>query len=98
MSPYLLLLLDRLRKSKLIKEIIIAIPNTAENNKLESLLKNKYKVFRGSENNVLKRYFDCAKKYSVNNILRITSDCPLIDHRLIDKIGKIYDYEKLGIL
>ena len=89
-KPNILLLLDRLSKSKLIKEIIVAIPNTKENDKLERLLKPKYKVFRGSEDNVLKRYFFCAKKYSIKNILRITSDCPLIDPRIIDKIGKIY--------
>ena len=89
-KPNILLLLDRLSKSKLIKETIVAIPNTKENDKLEKLLKPKYKVFRGSEDNVLKRYFLCAKKYSIKNILRITSDCPLIDPRIVDKIGKIY--------
>ena len=87
----LLLLLNRLSKSKLIKDIIIVIPNTRENNKLAFFLrKKKFKVFRGSENNVLERYYMCAKKFSVKNILRITSDCPLIDPKLIDKIGNIY--------
>ena len=89
-KPNILLLLDRLSKAKTINKIIVAIPDTSENNKLEILLRKKYEVFRGSEKNVLKRYFNCAKKYSVKDILRITSDCPLIDFRLIDKIGKIY--------
>ena len=89
-KPNILLLLDRLSKAKTINKIIVAIPDTSENNKLEILLRKKYEVFRGSEKNVLKRYFNFAKKYSVKDILRITSDCPLIDFRLIDKIGKIY--------
>ena len=85
------LLLSRLSKSKLIRDIIIAIPITKENDKLATFLKKKQlKVYRGSENDVLKRYYMCAKKFSVQNILRITSDCPLIDPKLVDKIGKIY--------
>ena len=50
---------------------------------------NLVDYYRGSENDVLKRYYMCAKKFSVQNILRITSDCPLIDPKLVDKIGKI---------
>ena len=63
-----MLLLDRLSKAKTINKIM-TIPDTSENNKLEILLRKKYEVFRGSEKNVLKRYFNCAKKYSVKDIL-----------------------------
>ena len=38
----------------------------------------------------MKRYYDCAKKYKVSNILRITGDCPLVDPLLVDKIASIY--------
>ena len=44
------------------------------------------KVFRGSLPNVLKRYYDCAKKYKGDIIIRITSDCPLLEYKLIDKL------------
>ena len=73
------------RKSKLIKNNS-RNTNTKENDKLEGLLKPKYKVFRASEDNVLgffaQKIFD---KISQNNFW-----CPLIDPRIIDKIGKIY--------
>lgn len=40
---------------------------------------------RGSEDDVLSRYYECAKKNNLNVIIRVTSDCPLIDGELINK-------------
>ena len=59
--------------------------------------KNNVNSFRGSEKNVLKRYLSCAKKFNIKNIIRITSDCPLVDPKLIKKMLNIflkenYDY------
>lgn len=42
-----------------------------------------YDVFRGSENDVLSRYYHCAKSRQARVIVRVTSDCPLIDGDLI---------------
>ena len=94
----IILLLERLSKAKKISDIVVAIPSTKENDILFKVLKkNNYKIFRGSENNVLKRYYDCAKAYNSSNILRITGDCPLVDPKLVDKLASIflsnnYDY------
>lgn len=46
---------------------------------------NKIKFYRGDENNVLSRYYECAKFYQLDLIIRLTSDCPLIDSDLIKK-------------
>ena len=92
----ILLLLQRLSKSKNIQDIIVAIPKKSKDDQLfKILVKNNYKVFRGSENNVLKRYFDCAKKFSIQNILRITGDNPLVDPNLVDKVVNIYQKKKI---
>ena len=48
--------------------------------------KNKILVFRGDDLNVLNRYYECAKKYKSDPIIRITADCPLIDSFLVDEI------------
>tara|TARA_B100000795_G_C22792378_1_gene437577 strand:+ start:412 stop:2448 length:2037 start_codon:yes stop_codon:yes gene_type:complete len=89
-------LLDRLSLSKKITKIIIAIPNSKENDKLYNLLKkHNFLVFRGSENNVLNRYYNCAKKFEANHILRITGDCPLVDSKLVDKLIKKYQANKV---
>ena len=44
---------------------------------------NKIKYHRGSENNVLSRYYETAVKFKFDIIVRVTSDCPLIDPHLI---------------
>ena len=76
------ILLERLKSSKLINEIIVAIPRSDK--KLENILKNKYKVYLGNNQNVLERYYLSAKKFKADIIVRITGDCPLVDSQLID--------------
>ena len=91
----ILILLNRLSRSKNIEKIIVAIPKSFENRVLKKLLiKNNYTIFEGSQNDVLNRYFECAKKFSAKNILRITGDCPLIDPVLVDKIITFYRKNK----
>ena len=85
------LILKRLKKSQLIDEIIFAIPSNKKNNELFTHINEiKGQVFRGSENNVLDRYFKAAKKFRATDIIRITADCPLIDSKIIDKMVSIY--------
>ena len=87
----ILFLISKLKLCVNIKDIIVAIPKSRQNDFLYKLLEeNSIKVFRGSEENVLKRYYECAKKNKLNHILRITSDCPLIDTKMIDFMAKIY--------
>ncbi|MDL1894801.1 acylneuraminate cytidylyltransferase [Anaerolineae bacterium CFX7] len=47
-------------------------------------------TFRGSENDVLDRYYGAAKAFDANIIVRITSDCPLIDSMVIDSVLALY--------
>jgi glutamate-1-semialdehyde 2,1-aminomutase len=83
------ILIERLKKSKEINDIIVAIPNTRSNNSLEIFLKkNNINIFRGSEKNVLERFVQCTRKNNINNLVRITSDCPLIDPKILDKMAR----------
>ena len=47
-------------------------------------------MFRGSENNVLKRYYECSKINNIKHIARITSDCPLLDIELVNRMAIKY--------
>ena len=95
----ILTLVSRLKKCKKINDIIVAIPNNLRNTNLSNLLKsNNIKIFKGSEKNVLKRYYDCSVKNNINHILRITSDCPLIDPEIIDQMYKVYDNNHVDYL
>ena len=70
----------RIKKSKRVNNIVIATTAHSSNNKLVKFLKSrKIDCFVGSHENVLKRYYDTAKKYKADIIVRLTGDCPLTD-------------------
>ncbi len=82
--------IKRCKKSK-IKNIILCTTSNKNDNIFEKYAKkNKVKIFRGSQNNVLKRYIDCAEKYNISDIVRITGDCPLVDKNMINNLLNIY--------
>jgi len=90
--------IDQLGNSKKLDKIIIATTNLKEDDIIVNFLnKKKIKVFRGDSKNVLDRYYQCAKKFSCKNIVRITADNPLIDPIIVDEVidkffSNSYDY------
>jgi spore coat polysaccharide biosynthesis protein SpsF len=92
------LLLERLKHSQYIKDVIIATTTNPQDDILaEFCTKHRIPFFRGSENDVLDRYYQTAKKFGVDIVVRITSDCPLIDPKITDQVIKTfldgtYDY------
>ena len=92
-------LLKRLSLSKKINKIIFLIPDNKENIPLKSFIKKLgYNFFCGSEENVLSRFFFAAKKFKPLTIIRITSDCPLIDPFILDKMIKKFNESKFDYL
>lgn len=88
-KPIILWDIDRISSSMLIDEIVIAIPYGDENDIIESTIEQynkKIVITRGSENDVLDRYYKAAIQTKADVIIRITSDCPLIDPTVIDKV------------
>lgn len=87
---------ERLNQSNLIDKIVFAIPNTESNNALEQfLISHEYEYFRGSENDVLDRFYQCAQKYKPEFIVRATCDNPCVDWLIVDEMIKMisnYDY------
>ena len=86
--------IERCKKCENVEDIIIATTTNSEDNIIERLcIKNNVKYYRWSSNNVLKRYYETAKKYKSDNIVRVTSDCPLIEPEIIDELIKNFDYK-----
>ena len=80
----------RCKKSK-IKNIIICTSHHKNDDVFETYAKkNKINIFRGSKNNVLKRFIDCSEKNNLTDIIRITGDCPLVDKNIINNLLRIY--------
>jgi len=80
-------LLYRIDKVDLLNSLIVATTTKKEDDIIEIIsLKSGFKVFRGSEENVLDRYYKTAKEYNADIIVRITADNPLTDSDLMKNI------------
>lgn len=79
--------IERLKKCTKVSEIIIATTtNKADELIFKKALDWNVSCFKGSENDVLDRFFLSVKDKNPDFIVRVTSDCPLIDPILIDEI------------
>lgn len=91
--------IERLKLSKQANSIILAISSKKENKPLVELAKShKVLIFKGSEENVLKRFYQAAKKFIIDTIVRITSDCPFVDPKIIDDLWLAIDEKEDLIL
>lgn len=80
-------LINQVKCSKKIKKIIVATTVLNEDDIIcEYLDLQKINYFRGSSEDVLDRYYNCAKNFGVDTIVRITGDNPLIDPNIIDLV------------
>ncbi len=85
----------RVEQSEQTDEIVIATTESSSDQPLVDFCNSRrWNVFRGSENDVLSRYVGAATAFSADQIVRITSDCPLIDPGLIDDVIQV---SKIGI-
>lgn len=85
------LVIERVKKAKMVDRVCVALPLTKENDILENVVRKAGAlVFRGSESDVLARFYGAAKKYKAKDIVRICADCPLIDFNVIDQVIDFY--------
>jgi len=88
-------IINQLKHSKLLGKIIIATTNLEEDNVIVDFAKkNKIEYFRGESDDVLDRYYNCTEKFSLDTIVRITSDEPFVDPTIVDQI--IINFQKIG--
>ena len=85
-KPMLQWQIERLKKSKLINNIYVATTTSIKDDPIEILCKKLgVKVYRGSENNVLKRVCELLRKFNVDIHVECFGDSPMVDPQLIDK-------------
>lgn len=81
----------RAQRSSLIDRLIVATTDKEADDAIASECKILgVSVFRGSEDDVLDRYYQAAKAFSAEAVVRITSDCPLIDPDVIDRVVRVF--------
>jgi spore coat polysaccharide biosynthesis protein SpsF len=86
-EPLLTRVVRRVRRAATIDETVVATTTLAGDDTIAELgIVEGWPVTRGSEMDLLARYLDAARAYGAERVVRITSDCPLIDPALIDDV------------
>ena len=98
-KPLVERVVNRIKQVELIDKVVVATSISASDNPLEEWCKSeKVDFFRGSESNVLERFYECAKAFDANIVVRITADDPFKDPVVISQAVNLlinnnnYDY------
>ncbi|MBF0522455.1 MAG: glycosyltransferase family protein [Candidatus Omnitrophica bacterium] len=95
-KPMIQHLLERLSMSKKIDKVVVATSVDAESDPLHDFVKSiGFDVYRGSEEDVLDRFYQAAKKYQPQTVVRITGDSPLLDPAICDGAIGVYEKDKV---
>ncbi|WP_342508881.1 glycosyltransferase family protein [Sporosarcina sp. FSL K6-2383] len=83
---------SRCRKIQGVGEVIVATSLLPQDDAVEKwCTENGVACFRGSEDDVLDRYVQCAKQYEPEYVMRVTSDCPFVDYEMANDIVAIME-------
>ena len=89
--PLLLTMVKRLQRSKLAGTIVVATTiEEADNPIAELCTKSNVQVYRGHSTDLLDRHYQCARAYGADVVLKIPSDCPLIDSTVVDRVVAVF--------
>lgn len=97
-------IVDRLKQCKQIDKIIVTTSINKKDDKIQKICNNLgIDYFRGSENDVLERFYECAQKYKAKQIIRVCADSPCIDSKIVNKLINVHlksknDYSSLGFV
>ena len=90
-KPMIWHVINRVKKIPNLQQIILITTQKEEDNELAKIAdEHEISLFRGDENDVLNRHYECAVSNKADHIIRITGDCPLIDPNIVQKILEFY--------
>lgn len=91
--------LKRCRKVEGVEEVIVATSILSQDNAIADWCgQNGVTCFRGSEDDVLSRYYTCSAPYNPDYVIRVTSDCPFVDYEMASDLVKMMDQEQVDII
>lgn len=98
-KPMIELLLHRLSLAQRVDQILLATSDHPCNQPLADHVERLgYGVYRGSETDVLDRYYQAAECYRPEAVIRITGDCPLVDPVLVDTMVDLFQVSSVDYL
>lgn len=85
--------INRVKQTEKISKIVIAATDKAADDPIEDLCRKiGVDCFRGSEDDVLDRYYQCSLRYpDYEYVMRLTGDCPLVDPKIIDQVIDFFE-------
>ena len=90
-QPVILRMIERIRQSKFVDEVILATSTHAQDDELVAAVANTGVLcFRGHEDDVLERIYKASCQFKLDYIVHVTADCPLVDPEYIDKTIDAY--------
>ncbi|EGQ27055.1 spore coat polysaccharide biosynthesis protein SpsF [Sporosarcina newyorkensis 2681] len=90
---------SRCQQIKHIEDVIVATSTLLQDDAVETWCqKNGVTCFRGSEEDVLDRFVQCAKLYNPDYVMRVTADCPFVDYELASAIVEMMEYERKDLV
>lgn len=94
-KPLLELLVERVSKARTVNQILIATTTNKEDDAIETFCAARgLAFFRGSEWDVLERFYKAALPYKPQHVIRITADCPLHSYKVVDYV--VQEFERSG--
>ncbi len=90
---------SRCKQVKNVDEVIVATSILSQDDAVEQwCLQNNVPCFRGPEDDVLARYYECAKVYKTDYVIRITADCPFVDYELANEVIAVMEKNPADIV
>ena len=86
-EPMLVRVVNRVRRAATLNEVVVAATTQPADEAIARLCdERKWPCFRGSEDDVLDRYYRAALERKASVVVRVTSDCPLIEPTIVDLV------------
>lgn len=92
-KPVLIHIIERVLQSKAINQIVVATTTAAADSKIKKVVGQYFPhiaVYQGSENDLLDRCYQAVKDFNPTAMVRITSDSPLVDFKIIDQVVSVF--------
>lgn len=90
-EPMLVRVVNRTHRAQTLDEVVVATTTHSSNDVIAQLCaKHGWACFRGSEEDVLDRYYRAAVQHQADFVIRITADCPLIEPKVIDLVVRAF--------
>lgn len=91
--------IERCRAIKGVREVIVATSSLPQDDAIATWCEeHQVAYFRGSEDDVLDRYVQCASMYKPEYVMRVTSDCPFVDYEMASEIVALMEQEQKDIV